>query len=239
MHMNTDSWYRLLNLGLRLAAGAGSATGVKQVPAGFNRTYVRVDPDTSLKEFNETWKLGRNFVTNGPVILLRGPDEQLPGDEIEVTTAPRQIEFSLTVLSDQPLQHVELVQNGAMVERFAGNNQKQLGHRVRVEVTESCWIAARCTARDDLLSDRELQQYDNPPRQLPSRLRFAHTSPIYVVVNGKPVVIKQSVQEGLLMLDRLQKFADEHAAPDVRDDFSNAIRRAHDMLKASLRLLAT
>ncbi|MEO1999608.1 MAG: CehA/McbA family metallohydrolase [Planctomycetaceae bacterium] len=239
MQMNTDTWYRLLNLGLKLSAGAGSATGVKQVPVGFNRTYVRVDPDTSLKEFNEAWKLGRNFVTNGPVILLRGPDEQRPGDEIEVTAAPQQIEFSLKVLSDQPLQNIELVQNGEVVKTFAGHHQNQSEHRVRVHVTESCWIAARCTARDDLLSDRELQQYDNPPRQRPSNLRFAHTSPVYVAVNGTPVVVRHSVQEGLLMLDRLQDFANEHAAPDFLDDFTRAIRRAQRMLKDRLKLAAT
>ncbi len=41
LQMNTDTYYRLLNWGLRLAAGAGSAIGVKQVPMGYNRAYVK------------------------------------------------------------------------------------------------------------------------------------------------------------------------------------------------------
>ena len=43
LRMNTDTYYRLLNCGLRLAAGAGTATGVKQAPVGYNRVYVRAD----------------------------------------------------------------------------------------------------------------------------------------------------------------------------------------------------
>ena len=40
MFMNTDTYYRILNWGLHLVAGAGSATGAKEVPVGYNRTYV-------------------------------------------------------------------------------------------------------------------------------------------------------------------------------------------------------
>jgi hypothetical protein len=40
MQMNTDTYYRLLNWGLHLATGAGSACGVKQNPVGYNRAYV-------------------------------------------------------------------------------------------------------------------------------------------------------------------------------------------------------
>lgn len=52
MQMNTETYYRLLNWGLRLAAGAGSATGVKQVPVGYNRAYVQVDRAATLRQFN-------------------------------------------------------------------------------------------------------------------------------------------------------------------------------------------
>ena len=230
MQMNTDTWYRLLNWGLKLAAGAGSASGVKQVPVGYNRAYVRVDRNASLREFNEAWKFGKNFVTNGPVILLRGADGQSPGDEMTMSTSPEHLEFSLTVLSDQPLQTIEVVQNGQVVTQFAGDNQKKSEHQFRLEIDGSCWIAARCTARDDHLTDEELQQYDRPPRQQPSRLRFAHTSPIYVTVDGKPAIVRSSVEEGLQMLDQLQKFADEQAAPELREDFGRAIRQGRNRL---------
>lgn len=238
MQLNTDSWYRLLNVGLKLAAGAGSATGVKQVPAGYNRAYVQIDPDASLKQFNGAWKSGRNFVTNGPVILLRSSDGEVPGDEIELTTAPQELEFQVNVISDQPLQSVELVQNGVVIAQFEGNDQTTLQQTVRTTVSASCWIAARCTARDDLLSAEELQRYANPPRQQPSRLRFAHTSPIYLSVDDKPVAVRRSVEEGLRMLDRLQDFADDHAGPQFADEFRLAVHRARSILQSRLSELA-
>ena len=70
--LNTDTYYRLLNCGLRLAAGGGSATGVKQAPVGYNRAYVaRRRRMPRFDEFYEAWKSGRNFVTNGPMLILR------------------------------------------------------------------------------------------------------------------------------------------------------------------------
>jgi len=234
MQMNTDTYYRLLNWGLKLPAGAGSATGVKQVPGGYNRTYVRSDADASLEEFNENWKAGRNFVTNGPILLLRGPDDTAPGDDIPLTGQPHTLDFTLTVLSDQPLQTIEIIQNGEVIRSFPGDDQQQSEHRFRLDITESSWLCARCTARDDLLTDTELARYDNPPRQRPARLRFAHTSPVYVTLDSQPATVPQSIQEGLQMLDQLQTFANEHAAPDLRNEFGQAIDNARDILQSRL-----
>ena len=45
MRMNTDTYYRLLNCGLRLAAGAGSATGAATHGPSLAQTAT---PDQSL-----------------------------------------------------------------------------------------------------------------------------------------------------------------------------------------------
>ncbi|MGD9854811.1 MAG: CehA/McbA family metallohydrolase [Planctomycetaceae bacterium] len=234
LQMNTDTYYRLLNWGLKLPAGAGSATGAKQTPVGYNRAYVRCDADATLEDFNENWKAGRNFVTNGPVILLNGPEGTQPGDEITLTGGPHTLDFILTVLSDQPLQTIEFIQNGQVVQSFPGDDQNQSEHRFHLEVDRSAWLAARCTARDDLLTDAALARYDNPPLQRPSRLRFAHTSPIYITLDGQPATVRRSVEEGLQMLDRLQTFAEENAAPDLRDEFSQAVERGREILRSRL-----
>jgi len=234
MHLNMDTYYRLLNWGLKLPAGAGTASGVKQSPPGYNRAYVSVESEASLEEFNEAWKAGRNFVTNGPILLLRSLNGEEPGDEIVLTAAPQELTFTLTVLSDQPLQDIEIIQNGDVVHHFEGGDRTQVEHRFRLDIDRSSWIVARCTARDDLLSDAELALYDNAPRQRPSRLRFAHTSPIYATRDGRPAVVPASVHEGLRMLDRLQAFAEEHAAPDLLGEFTAALERGRKVLRSRL-----
>ena len=76
-----------------------------------------------------------------------------------------------------------------------------------IQVDSGCWIAARCVAYDPLLSDEELASFANGESEEPSRLRYAHTSPIYVTVNGKGAAVQNSIAEGLRMLDQFEVFA--------------------------------
>lgn len=231
MQMNTDTYYRLLNWGLRLAAGAGSATGVKQVPAGYNRAYVRVNPSSTLDEFNDAWKAGRNFVTNGPIIQLIGPRGELPGDDVCLEKPSEELAFRVLVFSDQPLKTIELVQDGTTVGKVIVADELQIEHTFHVPVRRSGWIAAKATSYDDLLSDQELQQFDNAPHQRPSRLRFCHTSPIYLFVEGKPAGVLKSMEEGRLMLDRLKVFASNQVAADRLEGVNEEIDRASAILQ--------
>ena len=84
----------------------------------------------------------------------------------------------------------------------------------------------RRPARDDLLSDAELKIYANGERQQPSRLRFAHTSPVYVTVGGCGAAVEKSIREGLKMLGKLESFGRKNAAPDYAPAFVKAIAEA-------------
>jgi hypothetical protein len=82
-------------------------------------------------------------------------------------------------------------------------------------VDEGTWVAARCTDEDQLLSDEELNRYvQGKGTQMPSeptRLRFAHTSPIYVTVGGGKPRVEASVAEARKMLDAFKRFARKQA----------------------------
>ena len=67
-----------------------------------------------------------------------------------------------------------------------------------------------------------------------SRLRFAHTSPIYVTVGGRGPLARKSVEEGLRMLDRFDDFAAATAAPAFQDSIRAAVSEARDKLKRRL-----
>lgn len=239
LRMNTDTYYRLLNCGLKLAAGAGSATGVKQAPVGYNRTYVRAPADATIEEFYEAWKRGSNFVTNGPMLWLSTESGHRPGDTIELAQGGDSIGVRLEVLSDQPLRTVELIVNGEVAETIDIDQPKQTEAVRQLRIEAGSWIAARCTARDDLLTDDELTTYAGQGTNAkfgvaPSRLRFAHTSPIYVAVAGRGPVVRRSVEEALQMLDGFEAFALDNADAAYRKPILSAVDEARVRLKQKL-----
>lgn len=219
--MNFETYYRLLNCGLRLAAGAGSATGAKTTPVGYNRAYVRAGPTPTLAEFLEAWRKGRNFVTNGPMISLRTDRNQRPGDTIALPSSGGTVSFQVIANSEQPLRSLELVANGKVVGKAnIGPKQYEAKLSVSFPVEEGTWIAARCTEEDQLLSDEQLSRYSRGgslPEE-PCRLRYAHTSPIYVTVGGKGTYVTSSVKEAQRMLESLERFARKTAADEYLDE---------------------
>jgi hypothetical protein len=226
IRMNFETYYRLLNCGLRLAAGAGSATGAKSTPVGYNRVYVRAGENPTLPEFLEAWREGRNFVTNGPMIFLHTDDNHRPGDTIALSSQGRTISFHVTARSQQPLTSLELVANGRVVGRAEidpGQHRAKL--RLSMPIEQGSWIAARCMEKDRLLSDEQLSRYSRPgslPEE-PCRLRYAHTSPIYITVGGRGPYITSSVQQARSMLSSFERFARKTASAEHLPEILNAI----------------
>ncbi|MFH1071709.1 MAG: CehA/McbA family metallohydrolase [Candidatus Glassbacteria bacterium] len=233
--LNLETYYRLLNCGLELAAGAGSAIGVKQTPVGYNRAYVRAQAAEGPAGMLEAWRRGNNFVTNGPMLFLTGPGGSQPGDRLLSGSAPGECEFEIEAASDCPLGPVELVVNGDVAGKIEHPpGARQAKGKVRVNLQASSWVCARATDTDTLLPDAELSRYDDPPGPFTvkgSRLRFAHTSPIYFRVAGRPAVVEKSVLEGLMMIDALEGFAVERSGPEWLEDFLTACGRARQKLK--------
>jgi hypothetical protein len=237
MRMNAEPYYRMLNWGLRLAAGAGSATGAKQVPAGFNRAYVRCGMDATIQEFHKAWAQGKNFVTNGPMLFLETEEGYKPGDVIDLPSDGGPLTVKLTILADQPITAAELIINGESRSLLDAQDRekRKVSLKTQVRVNRGSWIAARCRVRDDLLSDEELAGFARKRGSLaPCRLRYAHTSPIYVKVGGKGVAVRESIQEGLQMLDAFEEYAREQAAPCYHSMIAKAVSEARRWLERRL-----
>ena len=234
LSMNLDTYYRLLNCGLKLAAGAGSATGVKDTPAGFNRAYIRCSAGDGVEKMLENWRQGRNFVTNGPMLFLRGSDGQRPGDSLELAGPGTELELEIEAISDYPLRSVEVVVNGEVAASLSlAQEQTHIVQKVTVPITESAWLCARATDLDYLLTDQELAFYNQPPEglyALANRLRFAHTSPIYVKLAGKGVAVERSLRESLLIIEAFEKFAREKASETYRESILKAANQARNEL---------
>jgi TolB protein len=118
-HRDTAAvWYRLLNLGYKLAAGAGTDAMTNYAslrgPVGLNRVYLATSERTP-EALKGALKQGHGFATNGPLLGLR-VDGVGPGDTVQATK-PR-VHVEAAVRSIVPLSDIELVFNGRVLKRL-------------------------------------------------------------------------------------------------------------------------
>jgi len=140
-------------------------------PVGYNRAYVRLEVPFSYAAWWRSLGEGRSFVTNGPNLLVEadgrhpGAVFRSPGGEL------RRVSLDIQVLSDDPLEAVEVIRDGVVVERHAGQH---LGERVRprpLVFESSGWFLVRAIA------------------QVPATFRFANTALFYVEVGESPIKV--------------------------------------------------
>lgn len=171
-------WYRFLNLGFRIPAGAGTdATADYAAPirghVGFDRVYVRVPkwPPTA-EDWKEGLRRGRTYATNGPLLEFSLGRAEI-GDELKFEGAQAAVPFVARLRSVVPVDRLEVVCNGKVAE-----TQKPVGDRTSAEMkgtlalAESGWCVLRASG--------EKAEYPVLDKYV-----YATTSPIYVTIGGK------------------------------------------------------
>ncbi|HJZ90990.1 MAG TPA: CehA/McbA family metallohydrolase [Gemmataceae bacterium] len=183
-----DSYYRYLNIGLRLPI----STGTDWFLYDFSRVYAKVSGRLTVPKWLEAVKAGRCQATNGPLLTL-SVDGKEPGDVITLDE-PKTVRVEVTATGRHDFQKLQLVQNGRVVLEESGKLQDgvcagRLAREVRLD--GPAWFAARIdsSAKNEL--DRQL---------------FAHTSPVYIDFAGKRVF---DVEAGRLMLRRIEQAEEE------------------------------
>ncbi len=177
----TMHYYHFLDLGFKLTATAGSdfpwcgngpAFGVEG--SGWNarignvRFYTHIGNEFSYKRWKKNVKEGHTFVSSGPMIDFK-VNGQIPGDQIDLKKASTlTIEAKGYGHPDQvPLSKLEIIAHGEVIDSVTLNDPNQSAGIMSIEidlpVDQGVWIAARC--------------YAGPSQA-------AHTTPVYVTVNG-------------------------------------------------------
>jgi Tol biopolymer transport system component len=178
-HKSTaEVWYKVLNLGFRIPAGAGTdAMPNYAAPirggVGFDRVYVWVPIwPLNLKEWLDGIKLGRTFATNGPLIEFKLGGEMV-GSELKFDSSQTAVPFSAKLRSIVPVDHLEVVCNGKVVQTLATDAAKESADITgSLPLRESGWCVLRSW------SDKaEYPVMDN--------YSYATTSPVYVTIGGK------------------------------------------------------
>jgi hypothetical protein len=209
-----QNYYALLDCGFRLRPTAGTATGVHPVPLGFGRVYVHLPDGFSYEAWLRGLNAGRSFVTTGPMLFVQ-LDGQPPGHTFRPdATAARDYHLIGKVLSEQPLQRIEVVVNGEVVRTVKPANHK--GPRQanespideRLTIDGSSWIAVRCfESRAD------------------KRIRFAHSAPFHVDVRGEPLRPRRAEIEFLVRRVEEQLARSANVLPAAAlDEYRQALR---------------
>ncbi len=117
-HITAGIWYRLLNLGYRLPAGAGTDAMANYAslrgPIGLVRVFLDTNGERTPKALLDALKSGRTFVSNGPLLGLE-VDGKRPGDSLAVAgKKPVRVAMRAPFAVDR----LELVQNGRVIKSF-------------------------------------------------------------------------------------------------------------------------
>lgn len=230
--ITSEFWYRLLNTGFRLPAAAGTDAFPNYAslrgPPGLVRVYARSGPALEHRSWLEAIRSGRTFVTNGPLLGLGvrvdgqsggradGPWRGI-GDDISLPQGAHRLRFQLTLRSNLPVDHLELVRNGKVVGDIPLPGERtRADTAITVPVTESGWYVLRAYA-------------DRPATPILDLYPFASTSPVYVTVGGQPVRSREDAEYFLTWIDRIKEEAGRHEGwntPAERDSVFATIARA-------------
>ncbi|MFD0684787.1 CehA/McbA family metallohydrolase [Actinomadura fibrosa] len=201
------AYRRLLGAGNALAVTAGTDAqlsfqrrGNQSSPPGWARVYARVDGPLTAASFAAAVRRGRTFATTGPWLELdvdgRGPGDVLdlePGDRVTVTARA----------SGPGVVKIELRTAGGVL---AEGTPEKVG--AELTVTEPTYVVAVALG---------------PPH--PSSMHrsgvFAHTSPVHLHVDGRPVAREADVRWCLDYLDGLEKIIRTSARLDGRQQLGD------------------
>ncbi len=185
-----DLWYQFLNAGFRLPIGAGTDKFEEEIPLGSNRVYARTDGPPTYDSWLAAVKAGRGFVTNTPILEFE-VDGRQAGDVIQFQ-GTKTVKARATARSILPINTLDIVLNGRKVGHKTvplirsdppKDGVYSLEVEATVELTQSCWLAARVIDHPDL-KNRIL------PRDLPV---FAHTNPVYFLKDDAKVREQASI----------------------------------------------
>jgi hypothetical protein len=179
-----DSFYKYLNLGLRVPF----STGTDWFIFDFSRVYVPLARELTTKNWLAQLHAGKSYITNGPFLEFSVNDSAI-GDTVRLPAAAT-LRVSGQACGRSDFGGLELVHNGKVISN-TGSQPSQRCYTAKMdlqlEVNQPGWLALRIP----------LETGNNEfGKQL-----YAHTSPVYIEVNGRRIFDRQVAQELITEMD--------------------------------------
>jgi Tol biopolymer transport system component len=214
--------YKAWNLGYRVVASGGAdamPNFFRGHTIGAVRVYVKTGPKLDNDKWHADFRDGRSFVSAGPLVYFKLNGRE-PGDEIRLEAGKRALEASVEVASIAPIEKIELLHNGEVIETLEPSGKPLRAHlKKTVSVEKSGWFAARVIAQ----AARQPLRRGQP---------FAATMPVWVIVDGQPVRSKKDADYFIELLDdaltqalAVGKWNNEQEKDEVRKMYAEARAR--------------
>jgi len=185
-------WYRLLNLGYRVAAGAGTDAMANYAslrgPAGLIRVFLETGRKRTPAALHSALKAGRTFVSNGPLLGLELAGLH-PGGVLH--EAPGPVRYRVALRSPVAVDHLELVHNGSVLRAFKlSGDRRSLDASGEVLLPRGGWLLLRAWSEraDPLLLDL---------------YPYATTGPVYLELPGAPETASEDATYFVAWMDRV------------------------------------
>jgi TolB protein len=176
-HQSTAAvWYRLLNCGFHLPAGAGSDTMANFAslhgPVGLTRVYARVPPGPlKIAPWLSALKEGHTFATNGPLLGFTLGGKEI-GHDVKLPAGENKVKVTAWMRSIVPVDHLQVICNGEVVRDLKLSSDRETANVADdISISKSGWCLLRAWS----------EKAEHPVLDL---YPYATTSPIYVTVAG-------------------------------------------------------
>ena len=161
-----DVYFKILNCGLRIPPSAGSAAPVGGGPFGYNRVYVHVNGKLTWKKWWENLKLGKCFITCGPLLRVTA-NGKLPG-YIFKSKNNLKIKPEIKLESRDKITEIQIIKNGKIEKSVLFDEWKKSKNIGLITFKKSGWFLIRALTENS------------------KTYRFAMTAPFYVEIGGSP-----------------------------------------------------
>lgn len=216
-HLITSAvWYRLLNCGFRLPAGAGTDAfpnfASLRGPPGLVRVFVRTGPTLDQRRWLAGIKAGRTFVTNAPLLEFTLGGHEI-GDDVPLPAGGGRLAARVRVRSSVAVDHVEIIGNGRIVARIPLERGGTFASAtIPISVTESGWYVLRAYSERARLPVLDLYP-------------FASTSPIYVQVGHELARSREDAEFFVRWIDRLVQAVRAHSGWNTAAERASVLER--------------
>ncbi len=221
-HRATASvWYRFLNLGFRIPAGAGTDAMANfaslRGPVGTNRVYMKVpDGPLEMKQWIDGLRHGRTVATNGPLLDFTLGGKSI-GDELRLPAGTQRVAFTASLRSIVPVEHAEVVCNGEIVQSLSlakGGTYGETQGTLPLSRSGSCLLRA--------WSDR-------PQHPILDIYPYATTSPVYVQVGDAGPASPDDAAYFAAWIERIKESVETHKDWNTAEEE----QRVFEMLEAA------
>ncbi len=209
-----EIYFRLLDCGFQIPPSAGSGSGEVANPVGLNRMYAHLDGPMTYRRWWDAFRLGRVFVTNGP-LLLPSVEGTLPGHRFLLPEGENLLlEPVLSLSTRRSISYLEIIKNGEIahsvrLEEYIENQ----GRLPNLKFEESGWFLIRAVADET------------------STYRFAMTAPWYVQIGSEKRISRQDAQFFLDWIYQRARALAKIEDPALRKGWIDFHRRGRDTFK--------